>query len=324
MAEPTGQDLHIDALLSNMSVAYMNEKSSYIADRVFPVVLSDKQSDLYAQYEKYAWFSDEAKERAPLTESAGGGFQMDDPGTFYCKEAAFHKDYSDDDVDTEFVTEKLRIRREVKWATAYFTAGVWGTDLSGQTDTPGTNEFLCWDESGATPISDVADAKLIVRAATGLLPNTLVVSEKVHMAICNVADILDRFKYTQAGIITEELLARVFEIDNYYVGKAIVSASPEGTNTMSYIVGQYDALLVYSAPRPSRRRPSGGYTFRWKRPTWGGNSGEKLESTIRKWYMQNIRGTRIEGSVYEDIKLVSSSCGIFFDDAIADGRTIIS
>ena len=336
MAEPTGQDLHIDALLSNMSIAYMNEKSSYIADRVFPVVTSDKQSNLFAQYEKYAWFSDEAKERAPLTESAGGGFQMDDPGTFHCKEVAFHKDYPDDDVDnaddvfnldddnTQFVTEKLRIRREVKWATAYFTTGVWGTDLSGQTDTPGTNEFLCWDETGATPISDVANAKLVVRAATGLLPNTLVVSEKVHMAICNVADILDRFKYTQAGIITEELLARVFEVDNYYIGRALVSASPEGTNTMSYIMNQYDALLVYAAPRPSRRRPSGGYTFRWSRPKWGGNNGERLEATIRKWYMQNLRGTRIEGSVYEDIKLVASGCGVFFDDAIADGRTIIS
>jgi len=336
MPEPTGQDLHIDVLLSNMSIAYMNEPSSYIAEKAFPVVYSNKQSNKYAVYNKYDWFRDEAQKRAPLTESAGGGYALETPGTFYCDEYAYHKDYSDDDSDnaddvfnldddsTEYCVEKLRLSRERRWATAYFGASIWGTDLAGQTDTPGSNEFKCWDLAASTPIDDVDAAKAIVRTATGLLPNTLIVAEKVHMALKNNASVLDRFKYTQAGIITEQLLARVFEIKNYLVGRAIYAASPEGSESLSYILTQYDALLVYAAPTPSRRRPSGGYTFRWRRPRYGGNTGERLETTIRKWYMKNLRGTRVEGSMYEDIKLVASDCGVYFDDAIADGRTIIS
>lgn len=336
MPEPTGQDLHIDILLSNMSIAYMNEPSSYIADKVFPVVYSNKQSNKFAIYNKYDWFRDEAQKRAPLTESAGGGYALETPGTFYCDEYAYHKDYSDDDEDnadevfnldddsSQYCVEKLRLSRERRWATQFFGPGIWGTDLTGQTDTPGENEFLCWDEADSTPIHDVEDAKSIIRLATGLIPNTLVVSERVHMALKNHASVLDRYKYTQAGIVTEQLLKRVFELDNYYVGKAIYAASPEGTESLGYIVPQYDALLVYSAPVPSRRRPSGGYTFRWKRPRYGGNTGERLETTIRKWYMQNLRGTRVEGSMYEDIKLIASDCGVYFDDAIAVGRTIIS
>ena len=334
--EPTGSDLHIDTLLSNLSVGYLNQPSDYIADIVFPVVRTKKQSDKYARYNKYDWFRDEAQRRAPLTESAGGGYGMLDPGTFYCDEWCYHKDYAEEDVDnaddvfdldqesTEFVIEKLRIKRERLWADAYFKTGVWGKDLKGQTDTPGTDEFKCWDESGSTPIDDIEDAKSIVKSATGLIPNTLVVSNRVHQTLKNHSDIVDRFKYTQAGVITEELLAKVFEVKRYLVGSAIYAESPEGTESLSYILDQYGALLVYAAPRPSKRLPSGGYTFRWVRPRYKGREGERLEATIRKFHLQKERGTRIEGSIYEDIKLVASDCGVFFKDAIAAGRTITS
>lgn len=341
MPQPTGRDLHIDRLLSNLSIAYMNELSSYIADLVFPVVYSAKQSDKYAIYNKGDWFRDEARKRALLTESAGGGFGLATPGTFFCDEWAFHQDLADEDVDnadevfnleddaTQFVTEKLRIRREMEWADNYFKTGVWDKDLSGQTDTPGTDEFKCWDESNSTPIDDIEDAKAIIKSKTGLMPNTLIVAERVHQALKNHSDVLDRYKYTQAGIITAELLSKVFEVERYLVGSALYATNPENATAdtnddLSYILTQYDALLVYSAPRPSKRRPSGGYTFRWNRPSQGGKNGDRLESTIRKFRMDPIGGTRIEGSVYEDIVLVSNECGVYFDDAISAERTITS
>jgi len=145
------------------------------------------------------------------------------------------------------------------------------------------------------------------------------------MALKNHSDIVDRFKYTQAGIITSDLLARVFELDRYLVGSALYATSKEGeTDALSYILDQYSALLVYAAPRPSKRRPSGGYTFRWRRPMRGGREGDRLEATIRKYRIEKIGGLRIDGSVYEDVKLVATACGVFFDDAIAAGRTITS
>jgi hypothetical protein len=337
MPEPTGGDLHIDALLSNMSVGYMNKRSAYVADRVFPTILTNKQSDVYAIYNKYDWFSDQAKRRAPLTETAGGGYALETPGTFYNNEWGFHKDIADEDADNadevfqleqeavEFCVDKIRIRREVRWAAGYFATGVWTTDLSGMTDTPGANEFRVWDDyTNSTPIADIADAKTLVLGLTGLIPNTLVVSHRVHQSLENHPNILERYKYTQTGILTEELLAKVFGVDNYVIGSALVAAAPEGTNTLSFLLNQYDALLVYAAPGPSRRRPSGGYTFRWKRPRWNGSTGDRLESTVRKFYMKEIRGHRIECSSYEDIKLVAADCGVFFDDAIAAGRTITS
>lgn len=331
---PTQSDLHIDTYLSNLSIAFMNQPSDYIADQVFPVVLTNKQSDKYAIYNKYDWFRDEAQQRAILTESTGGGYQLTTPGTFYCDEYAFHKAIADEDIDNadevfdleeeavEYVVEKLKIKRERLWASAYFQTGVWTTDLEGKTVTPGTNEFTCWDETGGTPIEDIEDAKAVIKGLTGLMPNTLVVSMRVHQALKNHSDVIDRYKYTQAGIITPQLLAKVFEVDRYLVGSALYSSTPEGTNDLSFILDENDALLVYSAPRPTKRRPSGGYTFRWKKPIQRGRSAEKLESTIRRWYENKIKGTVIEGSVYEDIKLVAADCGVFFHNAIALGTTI--
>jgi len=323
MPQPTGADLHIDTYLSNLGIAYMNEPSSYIATQVFPVVLTNKQSDLYPIYAKDYWFRDEAEKRAPLTESKGGGYELEDPGTFYAHEWAFHKDIPDEDIwnaddvfDLEddalaFTIEKLRLGRERRWAAAYFGTGVWGNDLVGGTD------FTAWSTLLSTPIDDIDSAKALIRLATGLMPNTLVVAERVHQTLKNHASVLDRFKYTQTGIITEKLLAQVFEVERYVKASAIYATNKEGdTENLEYILNENDALLVYAAPRPSKRSPSGGYTFRWNRPIQAGRTGERLETTVRKMRLELIAGERVEGSVYEDIKLVASSCGVFFSEAI--------
>lgn len=336
---PTGADLRIDTLLSNLSIGYMNEPGSYIADRVFPMINTKVRSGKYAQYKKHEWFRDEAQKRAPLTESAGGHFEIDDPGTFYCDDWSFHKDYADEDVEdaddvfdveddcAQYSVEKIRLSREIRWATNYFKEGVWTTTLSGHTDAPSTNEFYVWDDyTNSTPIEDITDAKTLIRLLTGKSGNTLVVSERVHNALTNNPDILDRYKYTQTGILTEQLLAKVFEVDNYYIAYAIKTTTDEGasTQTLSYILDQYGALLLYVEPRPSKRRPTAGLTFRWARPRNRGVSGDRLKATTRKFYMPKVQGTRIEVSSYEVQKLVAADCGVFFKNAIARGRTVES
>jgi len=337
MPEPTGSDLHIDTFLSNLSVGYMNEPGNYIADTVFPVVTSKKQSDKYAIYNKYDWFRDEAQQRAPLTDGAGGSYGLETPGDFFCNEYSIFKDIADEDLQnadevfdledesTAWVVEMIRISRERRWGSTYFATSIWGTDLEGQSDAPGANEFYVWDDAtNATPIEDVEDAKRVVRIATGLHPNTFVVAERVFSILKNHSDVLDRYKYTQRGIITEELLAQVFGVDRFRVARAVFAASPKGSETMAYALDQYGALLVYSAPVPTKRRPSGGYTFRWDRPQFGDAGGDRLMSTIRKFDLGSKGGTRIRGSVYEDIKLVASDCGVFFNNCIAAGRTTIT
>jgi len=324
MPQPTGSDLHIDQYLSDLSIAYMNEPGSYIADKVFPVVYTNKRSDKYAIYKKDYWFRDEVEKRAVLTESSGGGYELDTAGTYYCDEYGYHKDIPDQDLweaddifdledeAVDFIVEKFRLRRERDWASTYFTTSLWGTDWTG-----GSN-FDVWDGASATPIDDVSLAKVTVKEDIGISPNTLVVSEKVHSYLINNSDVLDRFKYTQTGVITEDLLAKVFDVDNYFVARAVYASNKEGdTEDMDFIVNERCALLVYVQPRPTKRRPSGGYTFRWRRPMIAGRDGRRLEATIKRFRMEHLEATRIEGGVFEDMKLVASDCGLFFSNAIS-------
>ena len=76
MPQPTMGQSHVDAVLTNISVAYAQQAGNFIADKVFPTVPVDKKSDKYFTYTKNDWFRDEAQRRGPGTEPAGGGYNL--------------------------------------------------------------------------------------------------------------------------------------------------------------------------------------------------------------------------------------------------------
>ena len=71
--QPTANQVHINRPLTNISVAYIQDDTHFIAGKVFPEIPVDKKSDLYFRYKKEDWFRDEARPRADGTESAGSG-----------------------------------------------------------------------------------------------------------------------------------------------------------------------------------------------------------------------------------------------------------
>ena len=74
MARPTPNDVHIDSALSNISIAYRNE--AYIADKVFPIVPVQKQSDYYFVFGKSMWYQDNVAVRAPGTRAARADYSV--------------------------------------------------------------------------------------------------------------------------------------------------------------------------------------------------------------------------------------------------------
>src|SRR3972149_8463155 len=141
MAQPHSGQVHIDRPHTNISVAYIQSQSNFIASRVFPVVPVDKKSDTYFTYTKNDWFRDEAQRRAPATESAGSGYGLS-TAAYNCDVWAFHKDVDDqtransdsplnpDRDATQFVTSRMLLRQEKQWAADFFVTGVWGTSTT--------------------------------------------------------------------------------------------------------------------------------------------------------------------------------------------------
>lgn len=313
MPQPTHQDLHLDALLTFLSIAYMQDPSNYIADVIFPIVPVRKQSDKYASYTKGDWFRDEAQLRAPGTESEGSGYTVSMANTYYCENYAVHKDIPDevrenaDDVfnpdmeATLFVTDRLRLRREKKWAADFFTTTVWANDATI------TNKWS--DYALSDPIGDVETGKDTIHASTSREAKDMVIGRQVWTKLRHHPDLIERIKYTQRGVLTTELVALLFDIDRILVGKAIENANKEGqTASMSYIFGK-NMLLMHVAPRPALLTPSAGYTFHWNR--FGGLS------YIRRLRDDFKQKDRIEAHTFFDQKAVCTDLGYFASAVVA-------
>lgn len=325
MPQPTLSQVHIDAPLTNLSVAYMQKQENFIADKVFPIVPVDKKSNKFFKYTKNDWFRDEAQRRADGTESAGSGYNLD-TDSYSADVWAFHKDVGDQvlaNADapltplreaSEFVTHRLLLRRELQFVTDFFTTSVWGTDVSGVSSSPSSGQFLQWNSSSATPIDDIEVGKSAILSSTGFEANTLVLGYDVFKYLKNHTTIVDRYKYTQAGAyVTEDLLAKVFGVDRVLVAKAVKATNKEGAaGAYSFAFGKA-ALLCHVAPNPGLLTPSAGYTFAWT------GVSEGLGSTlgVSQFRMEHLKATRVEGQVAFDNKVVGSDLGYFFTTAVA-------
>ena len=318
-------DLHVNQLLTNISVAYIQRRDDFVADRVFPIIPVQKQSDRYLVYVKGDWFRAEARERAPATESAGAYFRVDNTPTYAATVHAVHMDIddmlranADDPLDldrdaTQWVTQQLLLRREKVWASRYFTAGVWGTDLTGVSAAPAAGQFLQWDQANSTPIDIITDQIVAVTERTGYRPNVLVLGPRVYNALRNHPQILDRVKYTQRATVTADLLASLLDVERVLIAWATENTAPEGAaDNFQYVFGKH-ALLVYAAPNPSILQPSGGYIF-----AWTGYAGATAYGTrIKRFRMEHLAADRIEGEIAFDAKLVAADLGVFFQNAVA-------
>ena len=327
MPQPSSQQTHVNAMLTNISVAYMQGADAFIADKVFPMVPVQKQSARYFVYKKEDWFRDEAELRAPSTESAGGGYEIDNTPNYYCNVYAYHKDLDDQtrnntdnplDADrdaTEFVSNKLLLRRELAFMDTYFKTGVWGTDITGVTTGPTAGQVLGWDQAGADPISDVSDMQLKMLGTTGKKANTLTLGPEVYAALKQCPAILERIKYTQRGIITADLLAALFEVDRVLVAYGIQNTAAKGkAAAMSFIYGK-NALLSYSEKSPGLQKASAGYVFTWTGYAGAGAYGNATYNIPTPLLGRN--SVRIETEMAFDMKVVAADLGIFFSGVVS-------
>ena len=325
MPQPTISQVHIDAILTNISVAYMQKAENFISDKVFPVVPVDKKSNKYFTYTKNDWFRDEAQRRAPGTESAGGGYNLS-TDTYSADVWAFHKDVDDQtmaNADTplnplreasEFVTRRLLLRREIQFVSDYLTTGVWGTDVTGVSASPSSTQFYQWsDYANSDPIEDIEKAKSDILSTTGMEGNTLVLGYEVFRKLKNHPDVVDRYKYTTSSVITEDMMARLFGIDRILVAKSVKATNNEGANGAYGFTFGKAACLLHVAPSPGLMTPSAGYIF-----AWTGVSGG-LGATIgtSNFRMEHLKANRVEAEVAFDNKVVATDLGYFFNTAVA-------
>lgn len=323
MPLPTQEDVHVNELLTEIAVAFIQSDEKFVATKVFPRVGVMKQTGLFAQFDRGDFMRPEMKIRRPMTESAGGGYRVTTTSSYACDVWSLHKDVSnqekanqsdpfnaDKNAATYLAMQDL-LTREAQFATNFFTTGLWtgsttGTDLAAGTD------FTAWDNVASTPIEDVNDQMAEVESNTGQLPNVLVINRRSWFGLKNHPDIVDRIKHVSKESITTDMVANLMELERILVSGGASNTAGEGlTATTDYQIGNH-ALLAYAAPNPDPFGPSAGYTF-----AWDGLEGGSDAVRIDTFPMAHLKGERHEIESAWQQKVVSAICGVFYSNVVS-------
>lgn len=317
---------HIDRALTTISVGYMQGANAFIADKVFPVVNVTKQSDVYFEYSKGDMFRNEVVERARGAESVGGNWHLTEADPYHCKKFAFHYDITQEekvnydqpikvDLDTtEWLAQKMLLKREIDFSNKFFKAGVWGKDIVADGVI-----IKKWSDPLSDPVKMVNDEMLAMAETTGMKPNYIILSPDVFYALKNHDAIMDRIKYTQKGIITLDLIASLFEVDNVYIPWGVYNSGPttpkydETAVNMNFLY-KGKMLLGYKSSRPSLKEPTSGYIFAWT----GLEGASAYGSRMVRIKMDHLGlGTeRLEMEMAYDQKIICKDMATFITDLV--------
>lgn len=284
MPQPDVRSTIVAGPLQSVSVAYRN--LAYIAALVFPIIPNVPPKAKILKYLKGAWFRDEAGIRGAGSRANRGGY----PTSYIdviTAEYAFAKEVTDEDRKNarvsgappiqpemeavEFATDKIDMKKE-KLVKALVADTTWVDGNASGDDAEGL-----WAPAGNTNtfLADMITGTKAIHGATGLLPNNLVIDLKTFLALKQCAEIQDKIKYTQRGVLTQELLAAIIgdavgQNGNQFrvhVGSAIYSSAKEskaGTDFTAASIWEINSgkgmgFLYFAPPAPGLKVPSAGY-----------------------------------------------------------------
>ena len=307
---PTHNDVHIDQIMTNLSIAYRN--GMYIAEQVFPYVNVKKQSDKFYIFTKGDWFRNTAKKRAPGGRSEGSGFSLSDD-TYYCEEVAEHtlladetKDNADSVLNIEankvnFVTDKILLEYEARIETMCMTTSNW--------DNSATPANLWDDYDNSYPLSDIETGIDAIEDTSGKMANTMILSNDVWKKLKHHPELLDRMPVTGMRSATLDVLRSLTGIDKILVGRAIKNTTDLGLTASYSRVWSGDVWIGHVAPAPALDTPSAGYTFVWPRDG-------KIRG-VRRWRDEDHHSDKIEAFMCYDEKITGSDLGYVLEACIS-------
>jgi hypothetical protein len=308
---PLVTEVHLDAVLTEFSVAFKN--SSLVADQIWPIVKVAKDSDVYYEYDKSNLRPDETK-WAPKTNAKEVNWSAS--RTSYVTERHGLAELIEDDEvqnadspisvmadSTEIMTEKMLIRREKRLATILTTSGNFDADAR-----PTLGAADQWSNYGSTdsdPNEDIATARKVVYKKTFMRPNIVVLPYEVYETVREHPRVIDRVKYVDRAIITAEILASLWDVEQVIIAGAGENTAVEGAaDSLSYVWGK-NAWVGFRAPSPKLKMPSWGYHI----------CSQNLQ--VDRWRDDPRKGEMVRVSFKEVPKKVAQGAGYWIQAAIA-------
>jgi hypothetical protein len=291
---PFANQLHVDTLLSNVSVKYRNQ--DLIALEVFPEVQVKKTSDLFRVYDRNF--------RIPETKRANRGVAREHE--FEVSTASYNlvrhslKSYvSDTDAEnfdladlrsdtTEELSDVILRRIELDVANLFTTTN-WSLNVSlaaAFTSNTTTTDPVPYFDTGAS----------VIVANGGMTPNFGILPRDAFVAVKNHISVLDRVKYTSAEV-TKNIIASLFGVGQLLVPNAAYDSGNLGaTSSVANFYGNI-SFLGYKPPSAGPLKPSSGYLFRKSIPM------------VKRWRVEERESECIEVNMEYQARVVASLSG---------------
>lgn len=269
---PIGADAHVDVPLSNLAVsAFSDGTGEFIADQLFPSINVAKQSDKYYTIEKdhFLMLPGDAALRAPKTKARRIEFTVSSD-SYFCNNYALANEESLENLanadmairlrqnSVRLITSQLRRYQEDRIASIVTSIDNIGSGVS----LSGTAKWS--DYVNSDPIGDVRTAHAFIRSQTGLIANTMMIDWDTMQIIRQHPDLLDMYKYTSGGEVTDSQLAAVFKVDRVLVGRAIKNIAAEGQTATNTNVWGFNVLLAHTGPAVGLQTATLGMRFEWR------------------------------------------------------------
>ncbi len=304
----------VNPLLTNIATMYRPTKFNLIADIAMPRIPVQKRDGTFVQFTKDDRFTVPNTYRGPRAQANSVYFGQSS-STYSVKDYALSDLVLDTEQEnasdplrpqmdaTEGIADLMLLDREVRVASLLTSTA----NITQNVTLAGVNQWS--DFVNSNPMTDMETAK----GTCFFKPNTVILGKEVYQKVIHHPDLLDRVKYSERGVLTAELLAMLWEVDNVYVADCRKNTAAEGqTAAYSYVWGK-DVLVAYITQQPKVRDVSLGYTFQWT--PMGGTGGMRT----RVWREEEYGGggEMIEVDTALDEKIVSADVAYLIKAAVA-------
>lgn len=304
-------NIYVDQALTNVSIKYQNDQTSFVADSIFPRLPVVKKTGIYYEYDKSNMRA-ENDERAPGTEANEIEYDLIQRTYGPLVDHALKAKVTDEEVElsdaalapfidaTETVTEKIWISKEVDAATKLANASVvtQGVTLSGTAQ---------WsDFANSNPFADFQLARDSIKQTALRMPNTLVLSYPVYSMLLEHPDFRNRLSNSSDRVMNTAKLAELLGIKQVIVADAMKNSAIKGATDALGFIWAKNAYMMYAEPNPGLRKMSAAYT---------------LELTngieVARWYEQSIHSSWIECRRFYEQKITNANAIYRFTNAVA-------
>lgn len=309
---------YVDIPMTNYSI----ELGSFnlIADTLFPNIPVQKRTGIYYEYSKDDLDVSGTDVRAPGASAEVMDYDLTThtygplvDHSLKMKIPIENQENAMDPLDPFRDATRKLTRRAKMYKEADAASKLSDTSKVTQYSTPSAlwSDFLTGGAS-STPINDFSTAFDTLAKATQHPRQdlTVVLSYPVYTVLIQHPDVIERFKYSQAAIITPEMLANLLQVKEVLVGYAVKKTNVDGTtpDTTDYLWGK-NAWVMYRETSPSLYSISGAYTLNMPQ-VFG-------PYVMKRWYDTDKESDYMRISYYYQQFIMAPQAIYFFQNVVS-------